>query len=200
MEQEYGKCLASIGRMRELIHQSRQWLEPNVRISLDEWNVWYAWYRPSSVTDGIYAALAMHLLMEEAEKSGIALACHFQAVNEGMLRVEPGSVSLTAQGQIFSLMTRHMGSRLCYASQEAVVTRDKEGNRTATVVNAAFQEEKQVDFSQLGPCRQGLLYHSGTVLPPSVFTVTDVTEQLRGGSFSMPPHSVLFLAFGEGDR
>lgn len=200
VEREYGKCLASIGRMRELIHQSRQWLEPNVRISLDEWNVWYAWYRPSSVTDGIYAALAMHLLMEEAEKSGIAIACHFQAVNEGMLRVEPGSVSLTAQGQIFSLMTRHMGSRLCYASQEAVVTRDKEGNRVATVVNAAFQKEKGVDFSQLGPCRQGLLYHSDTVLPPSVFTVTDVTEQLQGGSFAMPPHSVLFLAFGEGDR
>ena len=46
-------------------------------ISLDEWNVRYAWYRPSSVTDGIYAALAMHLLMEEAEKSGVALGLPF---------------------------------------------------------------------------------------------------------------------------
>ena len=88
------KRQASVSRMRDLIHQSRQWLEPSTRISMDEWNVWYAWYRPSSVTDGIYAALALHMLMEEAEKSGIALACHFQAVNEGMLCVKPDHVDV----------------------------------------------------------------------------------------------------------
>ena len=111
-----------------------------MRISMDEWNVWYAWYRPSSVTDGIYAALALHMLMEEAEKSGIALACHFQAVNEGMLRVKPDNVSMTAQGQVFSRMHHwHMGNRLCSASQEAVVTVDREGRVSATVVNAAFR-------------------------------------------------------------
>ena len=99
-------------------------LEPSMRISMDEWNVWYAWYRPSSVTDGIYAALALHMLMEEAEKSGIALACHFQAVNEGMLCVKPDHVSLTAQGQVFSWMNRwHMGNRLCSASQEPLSPR-----------------------------------------------------------------------------
>ena len=68
VEEEYNRCMASVSRMRELIHQSRQWLEPSIRISMDEWNVWYAWYRPSSVTDGIYAALVLHMLMEEAEK------------------------------------------------------------------------------------------------------------------------------------
>ena len=45
VEEEYNRCLASVPRMRELIHQSRQWLEPHTRISMDEWNVWYAWYR-----------------------------------------------------------------------------------------------------------------------------------------------------------
>ena len=80
--------------MRDLIHQSRQWLEPAMRISMDEWNVWYAWYRPSSVTDGIYAALALHMLMEEAEKSGIALACHFQA--EMCIRDRPSTSPCSA--------------------------------------------------------------------------------------------------------
>lgn len=195
VEREYNQCLASIARMRDLIRQSRQWLEPNLRISLDEWNVWYAWYRPSSVTDGVYAALAMHLLMEEAEKSGVAIACHFQAVNEGMLQVSPQGVSLTAQGQIFSLMACHRGNRLCYASQEAVVTMEKEGRRVATVVNPSYRERKWVDFTQYGPCSQAVLYHSDTVLPPSVFAKTDELSQARDGTFDMPPHSVLFLAF-----
>lgn len=196
VEEEYNRCLASVSRMRDLLHQSRQWLEPSTRISMDEWNVWYAWYRPSSVTDGIYAALALHMLMEEAEKSGIALACHFQAVNEGMLCVKPDHVSLTAQGQVFSRMNRwHMGNRLCSASQEAVVSVDREGQMAVTVVNAAFRCEKPVDFSSFGPCGEAVLFSSDTVLPPSEFTVTDVLEQAAGGTFQMPPHSVLFMHF-----
>ncbi len=196
VEEEYNRCLASVSRMRDLLHQSRQWLEPSTRISMDEWNVWYAWYRPSSVTDGIYAALALHMLMEEAEKSGIALACHFQAVNEGMLCVKTDHVSLTAQGQVFSRMNRwHMGNRLCSASQEAVVSVDREGRMAVTVVNAAFRSEKPVDFSSFGPCSEAVLFSSDTVLPPSEFTVTDVLEQAAGGTFQMPPHSVLFMHF-----
>lgn len=196
VEEEYNRCLASVSRMRDLLHQSRQWLEPSTRISMDEWNVWYAWYRPSSVTDGIYAALALHMLMEEAEKSGIALACHFQAVNEGMLCVKPDHVSLTAQGQVFSRMNRwHMGNRLCSASQEAVVSVDREGRMAVTVVNAAFRSEKPVDFSSFGPCSEAVLFSSDTVLPPSEFTVTDVLEQAAGGTFQIPPHSVLFMHF-----
>lgn len=196
VEQEYNRCIASVSRMRELIRQSRQWLEPSVRISLDEWNVWYAWYRPSSVTDGIYAALAMHLLIEESEKSGVALACHFQAVNEGMLCVGPEGVALTAQGQVFSLMGRHAGNRLCSATQEAVLTSGPEGGHIATVVNASFRKEKTVDLSSFGPCREAALYFSETVLPPSVFEKKDVLQEALGArSLRMPPHSVLFLRF-----
>ena len=196
VEEEYNRCMASVSRMRELIHQSRQWLEPSIRISMDEWNVWYAWYRPSSVTDGIYAALVLHMLMEEAEKSGIALACHFQAINEGMLCVKPDHVSLTAQGQVFSWMNRwHMGNRLCSASQEAVITVDREGRVSATVVNAAFHRKKPVDFSSFGPCSEAMLFSSDTVLPPSSFTPSNVLDQAAGGTLQMPPHSVLFLRF-----
>ncbi|WP_322176488.1 hypothetical protein [Acutalibacter caecimuris] len=196
VEQEYNRCIASVSRMRELIHQSRKWLESNVRISLDEWNVWYAWYRPSSVTDGIYAALAMHLLMEEAEKSGIAVACHFQAVNEGMLCVGPEGVTMTAQGQVFSLMKHHAGNRLCFASQEAVVTSSPEGGFIATVVNASFHREKTMDIPGDSACREAVLYSSATVLPPSAFEKKDVLEAAQAAhSLRMPPHSVLFLRF-----
>ena len=89
----------------------------------------------------------------------------------------------------------HMGNRLCSASQEAVVTVDRDGRVSATVVNAAFRSEKPVDFSSYGPCSEAVLFSSETVLPPSVFTETDVLDQARGGTFDMPPHSVLFLRF-----
>lgn len=112
-----------------------------------------------------------------------------------MLEVTPKDVSLTAQGQVFSLMKRHMGGRLCSASQEAVVTVNSEGERVATVVNPSFSKEKTVDISQCGPCQEAMLLSSDTVLPPSVFTEADVLGQTGAGTLCMPPHSVLLLRF-----
>lgn len=83
-----------------------------------------------------------------------------------MLCVKPDHVSLTAQGQVFSWMNRwHMGNRLCSASQEAVITVDREGRVSATVVNAAFHRKKPVDFF-LWTCAEAVLFSSDTVLPP----------------------------------
>lgn len=195
VEREYNTCLASLARMRSLIHESRGWLGPDVKISLDEWNVWYAWYRPSSVTDGIYAALAMHMLMEEAEKSGISMACHFEAINEGMICVQPDKSTLTAQGQVFSLMKHHAGGRLSHISADAVATVDGKGLVTATVVNGSFNQEKTVSISQCGSCVEATLYTSNTVLPPSVFEESDVLSSAQSGKLQMPPHSILLLRF-----
>ena len=74
---------------RKLVHQMREELgDDRLRISFDEWNVWYAWYRAKSVNDGIFTASMLHMLIEEAGPSGIDMACHFEAVNEGAIRVE----------------------------------------------------------------------------------------------------------------
>lgn len=78
----------------------------------------------------------------------------------------PDGAYMTAQGQVFSLMKRHMGNRLCLASLETVVTMDKDGKVVVTVVNSSFQNHKTVDFTQYGPCCQAVLYSSDTVLPP----------------------------------
>lgn len=193
IKKEYYACVDSVSRMRSLVHELRAMIDDQVKISFDEWNVWYAWYRPSSVTDGIYAAMAVHILMEEAEKSGIALACHFEAINEGMIVVRPDGAGLTAQGQIFSMMTKHMGGRLCYAAQDAAATTDAEGIVTATVVNASFDGEKEVDLSGCGECIEAVLYTSETVLWPSVFELKDVLSDAKSGKLRMPPHSVLMV-------
>ena len=156
--------------------------------------MWYAWYRPSSVTDGIYHALAQHMLMAEAKPCGIELACHFEAINEGLLEVHSDRSELTAQGQMFKLMKNHAGGELVFTAPEAVVTR-KEEVLTATVVNASLYDWKDVNFGACGKCVEAKLYSSDSILPPSYFAESDVQDQIRADTLRVPPHSVLMLRF-----
>jgi ABC-type Fe3+/spermidine/putrescine transport system ATPase subunit len=77
------------------IFELRNQLTDDIKISLDEWNAWYAWYRPGSVTEGIFAASFMHMLFNQADKYGIFLACHFESVNEGAINVYKDGVEIT---------------------------------------------------------------------------------------------------------
>ena len=194
IEEEYYACAEDVATMRRLARQQRELLTDELKISFDEWNVWYAWYRPSSVTDGIYHALALHMLLAEAKTCGIELACHFEAINEGLLEVHSDRSELTAQGQMFKLMKNHAGGELLFTAPEAVVTR-KENLLTATVVNASLNDWKDVDFGACGKCVEAKLHSSDSVLPPSYFTESDVLPEAQEGTFRMPPHSVLLLRF-----
>ena len=134
------------------------------------------------------------MLMAEAENCGIELACHFEAINEGLIRVYPDRAELTAQGQMFRLMKNHAGGELLFTAPEAVITR-KDGLLTATAVNASKDEEKDVDISACGVCVEAKLYSSDNILPPSYFGETDVLAEVQSGHLKMPPHSVLMLRF-----
>lgn len=194
VEEEYYACAEDVATMRQLARQQRELLTDELEISFDEWNVWYAWYRPSSVTDGIYHALVQHMLLAEAKTCGIELACHFEAINEGLLEVHSDRSELTAQGQMFKLMKNHAGGELLFTAPEAVVTR-KENLLTATVVNASLNDWKDVDFGACGKCVEAKLHSSDGVLPPSYFAESDVLPEVQEGTFRMPPHSVLLLRF-----
>lgn len=194
VEREYYDCMEAVEQMRQLARTQRSLLTDDLKISYDEWNVWYAWYRPSSVTDGVYHALASQMLMAEAENCGIELACHFEAVNEGLIRVYPDRAELTAQGQMFRLMKNHAGGELLFTAPEAVMTR-KDNLTTVTVVNASVNEEKDVDFGACGKCVEAILYSSDSILPPSYFVENDVLADVQNGTFRMLPHSVLLLRF-----
>ena len=196
VESEYYACVEAVEEMRQLARTQRGLLSDDLKISFDEWNVWYAWYRPSSVTDGIYNALAAQMLIAEAEPCGIELACHFEAVNEGMIRVYPNRAELTAQGQMFKLMKRHAGGQLLFTAPEAVMTRGIDGVIAATVVNASLDQWKDVDFGACGNCAEAKLYSSEGILPPSYFNEGDALAEAMNGAFKMPPHSVLLLRFG----
>ena len=155
------------------------------------------WYRPSSVTDGIYAALALHMLMEEAEKSGHCSCVPLSGCQRGDAVREPDDVSMTAQGQVFSRM-HHCATRATACALRLKRLLSPWTGRAGCPPPWSMPRSAAVSrwtSLPLGSCSEAVLFSSETVLPPSEFTVTDVLEQAAGGTFQMPPHSVLFLRF-----
>jgi len=187
---EYYACLSGVKYLQQQLRDNRADLPDSVKISMDEWNVWYAWYRPSNVTDGIFTALNFHMLLSEAKACGIELACHFEAINEGVIAVTADNAYPTAQGQVFALMRHHQGGRICHSGLDAFAT-EKDGVITLTAVNPSYDEEKRITLKGPGKILESVILTGETVLPPSFFTRGEV--KMENGSFVMPPHSVLFV-------
>ncbi len=196
LKEEYQTCLSKIESVRAKVHQLREQLGDMGMISFDEWNVWYGWYRPSCVTDGIYSAMMMHMLMGEAQKSGIGLACHFEAVNESAIRVMPHSVSLTATGQALALMKVHVNGALRYAS-DCVTVSEKEGTTSATVVNPSYDQPRRFSFRCGAAEVRGRLYEGLSLFPHSRFEekALDVKLTADGFEVELPPHSLALIQY-----
>ena len=194
LEDEYYKCIASVEVARNIIHEMRSMLSPSLKISFDEWNTWYAWYRPSSIVDGIFTALMLHMIIEESERSGIAVACHFEAINEGMMEVYPDRTELTASGQAFAMMQHHISGKLCYMDSNAVAT-VRDDVLTVTTVNPSFDQPRRVSLPACGDVMGGSLYTCDQVAPFTRFDLNPVAPIAEGGAWKieMPPHSMLLL-------
>ena len=116
IKKSYKNCVAAVKIAQGKVRNMRNLLRSDsIKISFDEWNVWYGWYRPSCLTDGIFTGMIMNMFIKEASKSGIGFACQFEAVNESAIKVTPSDVSLTATGQALALMSLHAGGALHYA-------------------------------------------------------------------------------------
>jgi len=191
---DYYTSLAGVENLRQQIREMHAIMPPQMSISMDEWNVWYAWYRPSSVSDGMFAALALHMFMEERDRCGLGLVCHFEAINEGCILVTPENAVLSAQGQIFSIMKHHMGGRSLHHSRQAAATIN-EDVLTVTMVNAAYDQPIPVSVPDIGGLLRASIYTADTVVPPSFFTEQTITPLRTDGAYTlvMPPHSVLLM-------
>ena len=194
LKKEYCDCLASVETARSFIHTLRSMLSDSLKISFDEWNTWYAWYRPSSIFDGLFTALMLHMFIEEAEPSGIALVCHFEAVNEGMMRVLPDKTELTASGQAYAMMQRHAGGRLLHAAADSAATM-KEGVLTVTAVNPSYDRPRRVSVRSGVGEAEAWLYTCDRVAPHTQFERTPVVPVRDGDVWQveMPAHSMLLL-------
>lgn len=194
--EEYYECVSKVNtQCRELVHKMRSELNNDtLRISFDEWNVWYGWYRPKSVNDGIFTAAMLHMLIEEADPSGIQMACHFEAVNEGAIRVEWDKSFLTPSGQMFSVMKNHINGKLCFAVEDAVAT-EKDNVLTITLINRSYDSTKKFIVPKYGETIVSTLYSSECILPYSDFAIKNVKLNLMGESYEvlLPKHSVMLI-------
>ena len=167
-------------------------------ISFDEWNQWYAWYRPSCVAEGVFTALSLHLFINESNALDMPVACYFQPVNEGAVIVTPEGSSLTANGQMMALMKAHQGGKVCKVADNedyAVAATLKDKVLTVTLINAEYEQDRAFSFNIPGKVVEARLFSSDDVRPYTDFTESplDLTATRKSLRTVLPPHSAAIV-------
>lgn len=198
LERTYTQLVALPEKYRSLAYEMRECLGDGLHISYDEWNYWYAWYRPSSVIEGLYAAGMLHMLMQESGPLDMPVCCYFQPVGEGAMEIKPYEVSLTGIGQVMSVMKAHEGGKLCRVDGagdlEAVATVNS-GVLTVTLLNRRFAEEKRFVLNECGALLQAKVLEAPDLLPHSHFEEKPLAVHAgeEGLQVTLPPHSFAML-------
>jgi alpha-N-arabinofuranosidase len=176
-------------------------------ISFDEWNVWYAWYRPSCAGEGIFTAKMLHRLIRESNELGMPVCCYFQPVGEGAVLVDSRNARLTANGQMFAMMKEHCGGQLCRAEctedgqAEATAATVKDGVLTVTLINDSYDRERSFALEcGGGTVTESRLYASDEVTPYTFFTERPLEWETgeNGINVILPPHSAGILKIAAG--
>lgn len=180
--------LPRIRRMREQLNDDR------LKISFDEWNAWYAWYRGGSVSEGIMAASFLNMLFRNADKYGVMMACHFESVNEGAIQVYPDHVKLSPTGQAISVMKHHAGGMVCALEEDVMATR-KDSVITCTLLNRSYDQEKKFTLKNSGEVISSTLYSSADVVPNTVFETSELPVVQCGDTLEvvLPVHSMALI-------
>ena len=165
-----------------------------VKISYDEWNAWYAWYRSGSVSEGIMAAAFRNMLFRHADEYGVMMSCHFESVNEGAIKVTPKDAQLSPTGQVFSAMKVHANGMIC-ALEEDVTSTCKHSVVTTTLLNRSYDQPKKFTLQNCGNVISAKLYSAEDVVPGTVFEITDLSVTQENGTVTavLPPHSMAVI-------
>ena len=201
IENAYRALADAVKPAEELLRAMRKSLDaaaPGARISFDEWNVWYAWYRPSCVAEGIFAARMLHMLMKQSGPMDAPVCCYFQPVGEGAVIVTPTDSYLTAIGQMFAMMKPHQGGKLCPVEGDEdgnAAATVKEGVLTVTLINEEYDKERDIVIPCRGRISEGVLFASEEVLPYTRFEETPLQARAVDGEIrlTLPPHSAARL-------
>ena len=194
----YCRVADSVYGARNLIHAMRESLDKfsrGIHISFDEWNFWYAWYRPSCVAEGIFAARMLHMLIAETPDMDAPVCCYFQPVGEGAILVEKKGARLTAIGQMFSLMKAHNGAAACAVSGDddcSVAATVKGGVLTVTLINPEYDAPRDFTLTCPGEILESRMYTSTDVIPYTDFDESPLPVDASRGelNLTLPPHSV----------
>ncbi len=208
IKKSYEEITASFQGNIDLAKRMRESLDAtgkDLHISFDEWNQWYSWYRPSCVTEGIYAARTMHFYISESASLDIPIVCYFQPVGEGAILITPEGSRLTANGQIFEMMKAHQDGRVCKVSDNddySTVATVKDGVLTISLINAAYDTDREFSFALKGKVLEATLYSSEDVTPYSYFETSplEVKAGRKDIKTVLPPHSVALIKLAIGKK
>ncbi len=199
----YKGTVENVFHMRANAHNMRKCLDrtgKKLHISFDEWNQWYAWYRPSCVSEGIFSARVLHFMLNESNALDMPVVCYFQPVNEGAIIVERTGSRLTANGQMFAMMKAHQDGKICKVTENddlSTAASVKDGILTITLINAEYDQERNFNFPlrTTGEILEAELYSSDDVQPLSYFAETPlpVTATKKSLATTLPPHSAALI-------
>ena len=202
----YRSIVGSVSGAEELARRMRKSLDATgekLHISFDEWNFWYAWYRPSCAGEGIFAAKMIHMLLRESVELDMPYCCYFQPVGEGAILIDNGGARLTANGQMFAMMRAHCGGELCAlegADAYSALATVRDGRLTLTLINDSWDEEREFRFNLPGSDPEGEVWSAEEVTPYSDFTrrPLDIAAEDGAARVLLPPHSAakITLSFG----
>lgn len=197
----YNKTVNSVTVNVNIAQHMRKSLDAtgkNLMISFDEWNQWYAWYRPSCVTEGIFTARMLHFFLNDSNPLNMPIVCYFQPVGEGAIMIEPTSSHLSANGQMFAAMATHQDGKLCKIENNedySTAATIKDGILTITLINAAYDTPRDFDFAINGKIKVAKLYSSDDLTPYSYFEESKLKASATKDHIktTLPPHSVALL-------
>ncbi|MBP3269823.1 MAG: hypothetical protein J6L98_03995 [Bacteroidales bacterium] len=201
IKRSYGEITGSFQGNVDLAKRMRQSLDAtgkDLHISFDEWNQWYSWYRPSCVTEGIYAARTMHFYINESAALDIPIVCYFQPIGEGAILITPEGSRLTANGQMFAMMREHQDGKVCRVSGNddySTAASIKDGILTVSLINAAYDTDREFCFPLKGKILDAKLFSSEDVTPHSFFNESplEVKTGRKDIKTVLPPHSVAII-------
>ena len=193
----YRSIVGAVSGAEDLARRMRKSLDATgkkLHISFDEWNFWYAWYRPSCAGEGIFTAKMIHMLLRESAELDMPYCCYFQPVGEGAILIDNGGARLTANGQMFAMMRAHCGGELCAlegADACSALATVKDGRLTLTLINDSWDEEREFRFNLAGSDPEGEVWVSEDVAPYSDFTrrSLDIAAEDGAARVLLPPHS-----------
>ncbi|MBE7039059.1 MAG: hypothetical protein E7404_09190 [Ruminococcaceae bacterium] len=192
----YYDLVFSAEKFEKFFVEMRSLIKNDTQISFDEWNIWYAWFRPSSVLNGICVARIMHMILKNAKKMNLATSCYFEMINEGAIDVGVHSATLTPVGKVFEIMKNHCFGKVKYADFDAFVT-EKAGEITATLVNASLENERTFKLPVGKEILLAELYTSDSPMPCSEFVIKKASVQKNSNNYkiTVPKHSIAIVKY-----
>ena len=126
---------------------------------------------------------------------GVMIACHFESVNEGAIKVTPKDAQLSPTEQVFAAMNVHANGVIC-ALEEDVTSTCKNSVVTTTLLNRSFDQPKKFTLQNCGNVISAKLYSAEDVVPGTVFAITELAVTQENGILTavLPPHSLAVIS------